>query len=107
MEKTLAHALQRASDAEEKEKKTQVALELKERQMTAMEKNFTKAHNDFKQEQARAETAAEALKQRDATISSMVDDIKKLKQKYEALEKKHAALEEEEKKQRELTTRGR
>ncbi|GAB2299674.1 hypothetical protein Dimus_038577 [Dionaea muscipula] len=101
-EKALAHALQRAVDAEEKEKKARAALELKDRQMTAMENNFTKAHNDFKHEQTRAERAVEELKVKDDIISSMADDVKRMKKKYEVLERKYATLEEAERKQSEL-----
>ncbi|GAB2279045.1 hypothetical protein Dimus_013707, partial [Dionaea muscipula] len=72
-EKAIANALQRAKDAEEKEQKAQSALKLKEKQMAAMEHNFTKA-----------------------------DDAKQMKKKYEVLERKYAALQETEKKQREL-----
>ncbi|GAB2286224.1 hypothetical protein Dimus_020646 [Dionaea muscipula] len=101
-ENAIANALQRAKDAEEKEQKAQSALKLKEKQMAAMEHNFTKSHNDFKHEQARAERAIEELKVRDNTISSMADDAKQMKKKYEVLERKYAALEEAKKKQREL-----
>ncbi|GAB2270750.1 hypothetical protein Dimus_038876 [Dionaea muscipula] len=78
-EKALTNALQRATDAEEKEKKAQSATKLKEKRMTTMENNFTKAHNDFKYEQARVERAVEELKVRNNTISSMADDAKKMK----------------------------
>ncbi|GAB2268119.1 hypothetical protein Dimus_003098 [Dionaea muscipula] len=101
-EKEIATALQREKDSEEKEQKALGALKHKENQMTAMERNFKKAHNDIKHEQARSERAIEELKVRDNTISSMTDDVKKMKKKYEVLERKYVALEEAEKKQREL-----
>ncbi|GAB2283596.1 hypothetical protein Dimus_039610 [Dionaea muscipula] len=78
------------------------ALKQKEKQMTAMENNFTKAHNDFMHERARAERAISELDARDNTISSLADDVKHLKKKYELLERKYAALEEAESQQREL-----
>ncbi|GAB2292755.1 hypothetical protein Dimus_026991, partial [Dionaea muscipula] len=102
MEKTLEHALQRALDADEREKKAQTDAEHSKRQRTAMEKNYTKAHNDFIHERSKTEAATLALKERDAKISSLVDDNKQWKKKYEALEKKHKALEEENKKQKEM-----
>ncbi|GAB2285862.1 hypothetical protein Dimus_020299 [Dionaea muscipula] len=101
-EKEVALARQRAKAAEEKEQKALDALKHKEKQMAAMELNFTKSHNECKNERARAERALEEIKVRDNTISYMADDAKQMKKKYEVLERKYATLKEAEKRQRDL-----